>query len=450
MGITNFDIEFTKDGAVFDNAQLDAVVAGLGPVTDLLVLSHGWNNDKAEAKELYDNLMGNVDKLLDLTKQSSVPQTLDDFAKRLRGRTFAAVRIYWPSKRFTDAELIPGGGAASAQAEQQNIAAIEKVLDSLKENPQRLGDRTVDPARGQAMERAKALLPKLATVAAQKEFVKLLRQMLDPAMAEKDDASAGFMSVAPETLFANAAAPVVAPTADAGGGSTGMTDGAAASALGDLLSGVQAAARRIANFATYYEMKSRAGVVGSKGVADMLQRVRAQKNTIRIHLVGHSFGGRLVTAAASALPPNTAGVSVSLLQAAFSHNGLSGGFGDGGKDKGFFRAIIDHKRVSGPIIITHTKNDRAVGIAYPLASRIAGQNAAALGDQNDPYGGMGRNGAQNTAEADNVATMGLPGTRYSFKPGGIHNISSDLITGHSDVTRIEVAYALMSAVGAVE
>jgi len=96
-------------------------------------------------------------------------------------------------------------------------------------------------------------------------------------------------------------------------------------------------------------------------------------------------------------------VSVSLLQAAFSHNGLSGGFGDGGKDKGFFRAIIDHKRVSGPIIITHTKNDRAVGIAYPLASRIAGQNAAALGDQNDPYGGMGRNGAQNTAEVMGTA-----------------------------------------------
>ena len=31
---------------------------------------------------------------------------------RLRGRTFAAVRIFWPSKKFTDAELIPGGGAA--------------------------------------------------------------------------------------------------------------------------------------------------------------------------------------------------------------------------------------------------------------------------------------------------------------------------------------------------
>jgi len=49
-----------------------------------------------------------------------------------------------------------------------------------------------------------------------------------------------------------------------------------------------------------------------------------------------------------------------------------------------------------------------------------------------------------------VATMGLPGTQYAFKPGGIHNVSAYLITGHSDVTRIEVAYALMSAVGAVE
>ena len=448
MAMPNFDVEFTKDGALFDAAQVDALVAGLGPVTDLLVLSHGWNNDKADASQLYDTLMGNIDKLLDLRNQPSVPQTLQTFTDNLKGRTFAAVRIYWPSKKFTDAELIPGGGAATAQAEQDNIAAVAKVLDGLKEDPQRLGDHTQDPARVGAMERAKALLPDLATVAAQKEFVTLLRQMLDPTMGEKDDASAGFLTAAPETLFANAAAPVVAPTAAGDGGGASMTGGGAAS-LGDLLSGVQAAARRIANFATYYQMKSRAGTVGSTGVADMLKRVRQAKNGIRIHLAGHSFGGRVVTAAAHALPANTNAISMSLLQAAFSHNGLSGGFGDGGKEKGFFRAVIDEKRVSGPIIITHTKNDKAVGIAYPLASRIAGQNAAAMGDQNDPYGGMGRNGAQNTREADNLATMGLPGTKYDFKSGKVHNILSDVITEHNDVSRIEVAYAVLSAAGAV-
>jgi hypothetical protein len=446
MGLTTFDVEFTKDGAIFDPAQFEAVVAGLAPVSDLLVVSHGWNNDKDDASQLYHELLGNIEKLLALRDQPSVPAPLRDFTDNLKQRSFAAVRIFWPSKKFADAELIPGGGAATAQAEQENIAAVETVLDRLKEDPQRLGDRRTDPARVAAIDRAKALLPQLAMVEAQKEFVSLLRKLLDPSMAEKDDASEGFFSAAAETLFANASMPVVAPAGAADGGGAGMASGGAAG-LSDLLSGVHAAARRIANFATYYQMKTRAGTIGVKGAAELLRAIRGAKPDIRIHLIGHSFGGRLVTAAASELPPSTQGVSLSLLQAAFSHNGLSGGFGDGRADKGFFRSLVSDKRISGPIIITHTKNDKAVGIAYPLASRIAGQNAAALGDQNDPYGGMGRNGAQHTDEADNVATMGLPGTKYSFRPGGIHNVLADVITDHSDVTRMEVAFAVLTAAG---
>jgi hypothetical protein len=447
MAITTFDVEFTRDGVLFDPQQQAAVEAGLAPVTDLLVLAHGWNNDKADASALYDELLGNLGKLLDLRDRPGVPASLQSFADRLRGRTCAAVRIFWPSKKFTDAELIPGGGAASVPAEQENTAALERVLDELKKDPQRLGDQSVIGVREATIEKAKTLIPLLATAEAQREFIGLLRSLLDDSMAEHDDASAGFFSAAPETLFANASMPVIAPAGTNGGGATSLDNGGAAS-LGDLLTGVQAAARRIANFATYYQMKSRAGTVGSTGAATLLKRLRAVKPDLRLHLVGHSFGGRLVTAAAHGLPDNTDRISMSLLQAAFSHNGLSGGYGDR-KDKGFFRAVIDQKRISGPIIITHTKNDRAVGIAYPLASRIAGQNAAALGDQNDPYGGMGRNGAQNTIEADNVAVMGLPGTRYSFSPGRVHNIHADLITDHGDIRRIEVAYAVLCAAGAV-
>src|SRR5215468_645182 len=115
MGMTSFDVEFTRDGAVFDAAQVEALLAGLAPVSDLLVLSHGWNNDKQDASQLYDELLGNIDRLLALRDHppASVPETLREFTDRLRGRTFAAVRIYWPSKRFTDADLIPGGGAAT-------------------------------------------------------------------------------------------------------------------------------------------------------------------------------------------------------------------------------------------------------------------------------------------------------------------------------------------------
>lgn len=295
MATPAFDVEFTKDGDIFQQPQVDALLAGLGPVTDLLLLSHGWNNDKADASQLYEELLGNMDKLLDLRNQAEIPAPLQGFVDRLRNRNFAAVRVFWPSKKFTDADLIPGGGAASAAAEAENAAAVNRILDRLKDEPQLLGGAGGNPAHVAAMDSAKALVPHLATTDAKKEFVKLLRSVLDPSMQEDDDASAGFFAVDAETLFDNAQAPVVAPAAPGGGAGGGSTlgDGQAAG-LGDLLSGVQAAARRIANFATYYQMKSRAGTVGSKGVADLLKRVRQTKSDIRIHLVGHSFGGRLV------------------------------------------------------------------------------------------------------------------------------------------------------------
>lgn len=73
MATPTFDVEFTKDGDVFQQPQIDVLLAGLGPVTDLLVLSHGWNNDKADASQLYEELLGNIDKLLDLRNKALVP-----------------------------------------------------------------------------------------------------------------------------------------------------------------------------------------------------------------------------------------------------------------------------------------------------------------------------------------------------------------------------------------
>jgi len=51
------------------------------------------------------------------------------------------------------------------------------------------------------------------------------------------------------------------------------------------------------NLTTYFKRKIRAGPVGSKGVAPLIDRLAAQVQ--RVHLIGHSFGGRLVTAAAA-------------------------------------------------------------------------------------------------------------------------------------------------------
>jgi pimeloyl-ACP methyl ester carboxylesterase len=192
-------------------------------------------------------------------------------------------------------------------------------------------------------------------------------------------------------------------------------------------------------------MKNRAGVVGQRGVNPLLGRVKKAYPNIKLHLVGHSFGGRLVTA--TALGDAAAPVkfeTMALLQAAFSHFGFADNY-EGTKD-GFFRDVVTGSRIRGPVIITHTENDRAVGLAYPIASRIMRQVAAAIGDANDPYGGIGRNGAQKTPEVETLTMLGV-GEAYAFKPGRLHNLRADqFISNHGDVRNPEVAHALLSAV----
>ena len=99
-----------------------------------------------------------------------------------------------------------------------------------------------------------------------------------------------------------------------------MTAGGAANFITDAAEGVTGAARRIANYATYYQMKTRAGTVGRTGVGLMLARIKEKRPDLPVHLVGHSFGARLVAAAAATLEPGSKLVTVMLLQAAANPN----------------------------------------------------------------------------------------------------------------------------------
>ena len=139
--------------------------------------------------------------------------------------------------------------------------------------------------------------------------------------------------------------------------------------------------------------------------------------------------------------------SLSLLQAAFSHYGFAKNW-DGKGGNGFFRRVVERNAIAGPVIVTCTTNDTAVGVAYPLASLIGGQTAAGLGDKDSKYGGIGRNGAQKTPETVD-AQMVEAGGAYALRPGKLHNLNADaFIKDHSDVRNRRVAYAVLSAVGA--
>ena len=437
MTANQFEVEFDKQGKVFDPSQVEAVLKAVPQLTDLYVISHGWNNNSAEARKLYDDFFASIEKVQGMSLVGG-----------LDGRTFGQLRVLWPSKKFEDAELIPGGGAAGMVAESDQ--ALLDLLEKMKHDTQRLDVPDHSPDREAALSRAQALVPSLEKDAgARKEFVDKLRGILDPGAAHPEDGSREFFTLDPEELFKSLQDGVTAPVAVPQGGAAAVGNAGGAAGLQDLVSGIKAAARRIANFTTYYEMKERAGTVGRVGLNPVLRQIRQKNPNIRLHLVGHSFGGRLVTAAADALDPNTPKVTVALLQAAYSHNGLAAKFD--GKNDGFFRKVLSEKRASGPILITHTKNDRAVGIAYPLASRLSNTKAAALGDENDPYGGMGRNGAQHTKEAEGNAGDLLPlGGAYAFATGKVYNLKADkFIANHGDVAGRQVAYAVLNAVRSV-
>ena len=279
---------------------------------------------------------------------------------------------------------------------------------------------------------------------ARRQFVQKIRSLVDPSAVNDEDASDAFFNNEEDELMEALKLRLTAsPAADEGEGSGVAAIGAPGKRLdevvaaGNFLSGFFNSALNLLNYATYYEMKTRAGTVGANGLAKVIDRLAPSVNAI--HLIGHSFGGRVVTATAAAAASRKF-KSMTLLQAAFSHNGFSKSM------NGFFRKVVDEKKVGGPILITHSDKDRAVGVAYPLASRLNQDDRMALGDANDRFGGIGRNGAQKTDEAVKVTMLDATGT-YQFSEGKLFNLNGDLIIAdHGDVFREPCAFAVLSAV----
>jgi predicted alpha/beta hydrolase family esterase len=429
-GIPYSTTEFDKEG------QLLAAPTVPDSITDLIVVSHGWNNDRHEAEQLYQKLFGNF-----------VEVTANDPA--IQQRKIAIVGIIWPSKKFDEFMTTPtagneaAGGAASVGG-AGNKAASEAAMQAAIDKVAPLFDDAGDDKR---LATLRKLAPRLENdPQAQQEFVKTLRALLDPDGSKadeqsKDDGSAVFFRGPAEVIFERAAQ--AAPVLPAGSPATAAGH---AAGIGSFFSGVANAVIDLLNLTTYFEMKQRAGTVGKNGVAPLLDKLAGQVE--RIHLVGHSFGARVVTAAA-ANSTTTKLHSLILLQAAFSHNGFSK------RRSGFFRSVVQNKRINGPIMITYTRNDRAVGIGYPTASRISGDNASALGDANDEFGGLGRNGAQQMEAgeiAQNVNELLPIGQSYAWQRGKFHNLeSSNYIVdpeggdAHGRVFVPQVAWAISRA-----
>jgi hypothetical protein len=142
--------------------------------------------------------------------------------------------------------------------------------------------------------------------------------------------------------------------------------------------------------------------------------------------------------------------SVTLLQGAFSHFAFAPTLPfDGGRAG----ALNGHQsKVAGPVTACYSQFDSAVGVLYPLASLLKGEDAAAADDPLYRWGGIGHDGHQK-----DVPELSLlpPGQRYDFTGRKLANIDAARVVrkgrppsgAHSDIIHDELAWVVLAAGG---
>ncbi|MEO5741282.1 MAG: cutinase family protein, partial [Vicinamibacterales bacterium] len=306
------------------------------------------------------------------------------------------------------------------------------VMAEAKKQLQDLKRHDANATQRRNLDKAIRLLPKLeGNEKAQDEFVTLVLSLLDDSPADKTEGLSQIRTRPGSELFARLG--------------TGAPQGTRG--IGGWFSGIAGSVGQFLNLTQWYVMKDRSGTVGSVGVAPAVRALHKSCPDLRIHLVGHSLGGRVMASCAKALSeaPTLQVDSLMLLEAAFSHFGFSDDNGHGAS--GFFRDVVVKQVVKGPFLSTFSTEDTVVGNAYAIMSGLACDNTREIGDASDEFGGIGRNGPLKTTEVANFPFQ-KPGKAYAYKPGVINNLdgSGGFIKDHADVMNEAVTYAFASAV----
>jgi len=433
-------IEIDRHGRVEAGAEELATHVRDREVSDVIIICHGFRNDANDARSLYTRFL----KTFKQNLQRGGP------VSGLSGRTFAVGGVFWPSMILPEPDDSQGAAlSVGSGTERQRLETMKADADA----------NAAGKIDAMLRDLPKAEDDHNARLRMAASLLDLVRELPED---EGNEARAGLANATPESLCNALMAGdtvVVAPTGNVGGAGgipqlTPQTGGIGGGGMGGGLSGfgkVFGFVPKLVNLTTFLLMFNRCGDVGSKGMSQVVRRVKELSNA-RVHLVGHSLGGRAVTACAKALidPPAQRADTMMLLQAAYSHFGLSvaGTSANGIKHpRGFFRDIIEKRVVAGPIVATHSTHDAVVQFAYTPMAAVSGNNARKIGDESSPFGGIGRNGVLDTKEAEGLELQ-VAGGAYTFKSGSIHNLDGSrningvpMIRSHGDVANEAVTWA---------
>lgn len=417
-------LRFDDDGTCTSpesRARLLSTLAATSP-TDVLFMSHGWNNDFDAATTLYREFLVQLEAQV---------------AAHPPGRPFRPVfvGIAWPSQwlTFDDGPAIAGAGDTDLVATTR-ASLLARV-------------RAVSPDDA---ERAAALLAR-PTLRADESAA--LAQLLLPAFADAtdDELDDGPRALTADDLRAAADAEAAAlappPSLDEWGGTGSAGAAAGAPQAAGLLRALDP--RTYLRLFSVYQMKDRAGRVGTRGIAPLLRDLLSHTDA-RVHAAGHSYGCRVVLSAVCAPAPMARPLaSVLLLQPALSHLAMAARV-PGTSRAGGYRRALDPARVTPPILTTYSRKDLPLHKTFHLSLRRAADlgelqiasAATAAGDPPSRYAAMGGYGPRGAGQR--LQALPHAGVPYALQATTIIGLdgSANLINDHGDVRTPHTAWAM--------
>ena len=372
-------LKFDKSGACTSPKTRQALIERLGNAGDTPVIffSHGWNNDFDDATELYRKFL--------LRLQAHIKQNNPDMVLPL------FVGVLWPSiwLSFDSGLNIAGGLPADVPLEPGEKALVGELAEALPSSSDRERFETLMAAQTLDGEGAAELARLMQSALARSQLTAsdAPEEGANPSVA---DIEAAFNALSQAGSFASSDDDDL-PAAGLIGAGT-----ASAPRPAGLLEFLDP--RKALRVASVYQMKDRAGAVGARGVAALLGDI-LDTAAGSVHLVGHSYGCKVVLSALAAERSEQKVASVLLLQPAISHLAFAGKVPSTNHAGGY--ASIPSK-ISKSLLMTYSAKDVALHELFHIALRrdadLGEFNIAGTGEPPSLYAALGGYGPRLAGE----------------------------------------------------
>lgn len=425
-------LRFGKDGHLQSLETAKLAVQAARAATDVFLFSHGWNN-------IYEDALAGYGRFVD----GFAMQRQDRRLPTPSGYQPVLIGVIWPSTSF----ILPGeqgpdiaaGGSSGELVERM----IFEVTESMEPEP---ASKLIELLDGSfSLDRHQA--------AAAAELVRgALWAENDPDGASEPPDTPAVLSSwhalsETDTTYVDEEEQVgTVRTAWAGKAVNGAagTNGPAAAGTFSF------DPRGILRLGSVWTMKSRAGKVGTYGVGPLVGQLLGRDTKARLHLVGHSFGARVLLSAVASQQTRRKVHSLLLLQPAVNRWCFAPDVAGTGKAGGY-SVVLD--RVKRPILATLSVHDHPLHEFFHLAVRgdsLGEINIAAIGNT-DRYGALGGYGPNGLgASLIRREPLREPGEKYDLSgPARVLSVDGSgaltgapIISGHGDINNPSTWWAL--------